>query len=215
MGQSTGMSVVSIRLTAVLAIVLGSACGSLRQPLAAPEAATVDWAVPAPDSRAGHVGVEFLADSSAPPPRLAEHEELYRPEPRFMPTPRYPEAALAAGAGPVSVEVRIWVGEQGTVERVAPGRRTTFPTGSIGAEFDAAVDEAVRRWQFSPGRIDTVEDGQDLDGDGKPDYTVLIRTRPATVYYDLRFDFRIVDGQGQVEVAGDEKAPSPASGKGA
>lgn len=78
-----------------------------------------------------------------------------------------------------------------------------------------AIDEAARRWQFSPGRIDTVENGQDLDGDGKPDYTALIRTRPATVHYDLRFDLRIVDGQGQVEAAGDEKAPSPASGKGA
>jgi hypothetical protein len=62
----------------------------------------------------------------------------------------------------------------------------------------AAVEAALARWDFHPGFIDTVKDGLDLDGDGKADYTILLRHEEVPVTYDVGFEFRIVDGEGVV-----------------
>ena len=78
-----------------------------------------------------------------------------------------------------------------------------------GSEFRAAAEAAVRRWVFEPARIDTVKDGVDLDGDGRPDYKALVAARRIPVFLDVRFDFRVEDGHGHVYL-GRPDSPAPA-----
>ena len=70
--------------------------------------------------------------------------------------------------------------------------------GPFAAAFRGSVERAVRRWRFTGGRIDQIEDGNDLDGDGQPDYTRVVASDPISVFYDVRFDFEIVAGEGKV-----------------
>lgn len=40
-----------------------------------------------------------------------------------------------------------------------------------------------------------MKDGNDVDGDGKSDYKIAVRLEVVPVYYDVRFDFTIVEGK--------------------
>ncbi len=64
--------------------------------------------------------------------------------------------------------------------------------------FRQSVERALRRWQFEPGYFTKRGASIDADGDGTPDATMIDSWTRVPVYYDIRFDFRIVDGAGQV-----------------
>ena len=51
------------------------------------------------------------------------------------------------------------------------------------------MDNAVRGWRFTPGAIQQTREGE-------------ASSRPVRVYYDVRFDFEIVRGQGRVTIVG-------------
>ncbi len=118
--------------------------------------------------------------------------------PDWTPLPEYPLRALEGGAGASSVFVRIVIDEKGKVAEVLDSAKGTSTPGPYATEFRSAVEEAVRGWSFQPGVIWRFRDGNDLDGDGKPDYRVTEGREFVSVYYDLRFDFEIVDGKGVV-----------------
>ena len=147
----------------------------------------------------GQVAFQFIADPRMAPPKVTEHQELVAPNPigRLV-APSYPSAPLAAHAAPASVALRIVIGAEGHVVDVQDSPLMTSTPSPFAADFRAAAETAVRRWRFTPGRVDQYEDGADLDGDGTPDSTHLARSDVIRVFYDVRFDFEIVGSEGRV-----------------
>jgi hypothetical protein len=46
--------------------------------------------------------------------------------------------------------------------------------------------------------MDRYQEGADVDGDGKSDSRMRAESIPVPVFYDVRFDFAIVGGEGTV-----------------
>jgi TonB family protein len=185
-----------MRTLGLAMLVLGCA-GCVSAQRAAPPAARP--VMPKTDAAHGAVGMRFIADPSGEPPKLTDHQEFVAAQMVGPPVlPVYPAQALAASAPPFLVAVRITIDKDGKVTKIEDSPVLASSTGPFAGEFRAAVDDAVRRWRFSGGYIDQVEDGKDLDGDGKPDYTTLVERDPVDVLYDVRFDFEIVRGEGKV-----------------
>jgi hypothetical protein len=87
----------------------------------------------------------------------------------------------------------------GNVSEVLDSPMERSDGGASTADYRRAVDDAVRTWRFQPGRFQHVTDGADKDADGKPDYKVMTSWEAVAVYYDIRFTFEIVDGEGVVK----------------
>jgi hypothetical protein len=182
-------------LTTCMCIGAGSGCAG-RKPVAAAQP-------PAPDPARGQSSFEFLVD---PPARDAEHsryEQFMPPRPiGELASPEYPERALAAGYGPVSLAVRVNIGTEGQVTGISDIPGKPEENGPYASDFRQAVESAVHTWKFNPAELNRFEDGNDIDGDGKPDYQRLVSTEKVPVYFDVRFDFEILQGKGQVKTGG-------------
>ena len=152
------------------------------------------------DPARGHVAFTFFADPKVGPPKVSDHQELVAPDALGkLVAPAYPAAPPAAHADPATVALRIVIGEDGHVLDVLDSPLMQSTPSPFAADFRAAAETAVRRWRFTPGRIDQYEDGPDVNGDGVPDSTRLIRSDNVQIFYDVRFDFEIVGGQGRVK----------------
>lgn len=151
----------------------------------------------------GAVSFEEVRDPSARPPVADAGKEYLRPrlEEGFT-IPHYPDQALAAGAPPTDVVVRIVVATDGTVEKVTPSPLAGPSTGEWEDVFYGVVRDAVASWRYDPCQLRELEDGPDSDGDGAPDYRVVVASTPVSVYLDIRFRFEIVAGEGQVSMGG-------------
>jgi hypothetical protein len=53
-----------------------------------------------------------------------------------------------------------------------------------------------------PAQWQWLQEGKDLNGDGAPDFSRVVRAESVVVYLDVRFDFRIVAGRGEVSKTG-------------
>ena len=153
-----------------------------------------------PDPSRGEASFRFLLDPEASPgPSLEPNQEFLPPTPiDALRPPAYPEAPLRVGFGSSTVVVRILVGPEGNVVEVRDSPVMEYTPGPFAASFRAATEEAVRAWRFVPGEIRTLVDGKDIDGDGKPDYKIRVSSVLVPVFYDVRFDFEIVRGEGRV-----------------
>lgn len=67
--------------------------------------------------------------------------------------PVYPAAALAAGAGPVTMGMRVVVDAEGKVGEVGPSVRAWSTPTPWAAEFRAAIEAAVAQWRFHPAEV--------------------------------------------------------------
>ncbi len=180
-----------------LLLVLGTACATTRPPISRPTSPA-----PAPLTARGAVAMTVLADPNGAPPKLNEGERFVSP--KILPgyaLPAYPAEALAANARTAFVVVRITIDTNGRVAKVEDSPAFASSPSPFAGAFRSAVDTAVRTWRFKPGYIEQLEDGKDMDGDGKPDYTVQVGTTPVEVLYDVRFDFQIVHGEGKVRAS--------------
>ena len=165
----------------------------------------VDEKTPTPGPKAeGVVSYERVVDSEAVRPVADVHQEYVRPtlQPQ-MPLPAYPEEALAAGAPPTEVVVRVVVGANGSVTSVRPSPLANQPLSELHQLFFEAIRNVVSDWKYEPCHLQEFTDGPDRDGDGKADYRVLAGSTPMAVYLDLAFHFEIVDGAGQVVMGGE------------
>lgn len=181
----------------LLALSLG--CSSTR--LTSAPAAAAPTPVIGPDP---HGDVAFRV---IPPPIVTQPEpadatvstRLTHPRAvRELTKPLYPKEALVAGAGDYTVVVRITIGKDGKVSRIDDSDRVPSTAGPFAATFRAAVEQAVRQWEFTPGVLGEETPGKDLDGDGTIDYVISTRFETVPVFYHLRFDFTVVDGKGEV-----------------
>jgi hypothetical protein len=142
----------------------------------------------------------YIFDPGNPALTLPEDEEFRRPSPKDTKAlPKYPENALAARDGPHREVVRFIIDTHGNVETVTDSPMEPSDGGPFAADYRRAVELALRSWRFSPGVIQHVKNGEDADGDGKPDYKLMTSADLVPVYYDVRFTFEIVDGKGIVK----------------
>ena len=177
---------------ALVTLLLAASVGCAKKRISPPPAPEV------PASQ-GKVAYEFVADATMGKPQLAEHQEFVTPRPqKAFVAAEYPARPLAAKAPPYSIGVRIVINTEGRVSSISDSKIALSTPGPFAADFRASVERAVMRWRFTPGHIDQLEDGDDVDDDGKPDSVRLVGSEPVPVFYDVRFDFEIVDGHGRV-----------------
>jgi hypothetical protein len=162
-----------------------------------------------------HAGVQPLSiESHVIPPGLASvkiitktptstgtnnlhHQEVVPPMPiGELKIPDYPENARLAEFGSATVVVRVHLNDAGQIVEITDSPDRKSPSGQYAAEFRAEVEKAVHCWKFKPAKLQEFDDGKDINGDGKADYTVLISTKPIPVYLDVQFEFYLADGAG-------------------
>jgi hypothetical protein len=150
-----------------------------------------------PPTRAGEVAYRFIQDPASLAARPAAGT-FVEPRPTSdLPLPQFPTAALESSAGPAHVVVRILIDTEGRIGDVRDSPVEASSPGPFAREFRDATLRALRHWRFEPGWIGQAE-GRDLDGDGTPDYRRMTRLEVVPVFYDVRFDFAIVGGEGTV-----------------
>jgi hypothetical protein len=174
--------------------ILVSACGARRGPPGAVAAVPREG-----PSREGVTAVRVLTQPELGEANVqAKVEELspaYALEDNSLPL--YPADALAASCPDGAVAIRVTVNTEGrpTLLREVPGR--PVPEDACHASFWEATVLALRDWRFIPASREIPRESKDLDGDGKPDYTWTV-PEPVTIFVDLEFTFRIVEGHGEV-----------------
>jgi len=147
----------------------------------------------------GHSSFDILLNGATLDTEPPRDQELRPPMLNAEPVlPVYPETALAAGAGPAIVAVRVHIDAEGRVAGFDHSPRLASTPGSFAAEFRRAVEVALGQWAFLPAVWRRFEPGEDLDGDGVVDYRRVLDTRAVSFYLDIRFDFEIIDGHGVV-----------------
>jgi hypothetical protein len=173
----------------------GGACRHAASRAAHPIDAPV--AAGAPVAVSGAVSVSFLVPDGAAPPELAPGQRLVAPFPMVRPMPEYPPEALVAAGPAATVAVRILIDTSGRVAQVADSPLAASTPGPFAPLFRAAVEAALAGWEFYAAHLDTMRE-KDSDGDGTADDTELVQFTPVEVYYDLSFEFSVVDGQGTI-----------------
>lgn len=159
-------------------------------------------------SSQGVVSFEHVRDPAARPPQADAGQEYRRPvlEEGFT-LPAYPEEALAANAPPTDVVIRLVIETDGSVASVRRSPLAGPPQNEWEDLFYGVVSQTVAGWSYEPCELRDLEDGPDRDGDGVPDYIVVVSSTPVTVYLDLKFRFDIVAGAGRVRMGSDEGSP--------
>ena len=148
----------------------------------------------------GAVDYELLRDPRAPSIAVEATQDYQSPQPHSdNALPLYPPELIAQAPPAEEVVVRAYVGTDGAVASAVPSPLDTRPPDGLRAQFAAAALAAVRRWHFEPARIRSFGPGQDLDGNGAPDYQVLQGEAPVEVFLDFRFLFTVKEGRGVVE----------------
>lgn len=156
----------------------------------------------------GETSFKILTDPNAPKQQLQENQFYQRPKAKGeLAIPIYPQQALDSKTGEVSVAVRIVIDEEGKVSKITESPVIASTPSIYLKDFQQAVEAAMQKWVFEAAEIQQFEDGKDLDGDGKPDYKRLISSEKIAVYLDLRFDFTIVAGRGQVSTTSPPNKP--------
>lgn len=104
--------------------------------------------------------------------------------------PVYPVAALAAGAGPVVLGVRVVVDTEGKVAEVGPSVRAWSTPTPWAAEFRAAIEAAVARWRFRPGEVRHFTTVTNQEGT----YRSLTDSEPTEWALHVTFSFTVSGG---------------------
>jgi hypothetical protein len=120
--------------------------------------------------------------------------------------PVYPQCLLNLGLPPQKVVMRILVDDQGQVMEVRGSAAPSEVDPAYRADFETAISEAVRDWQFSPAMRRAYVDSTELDSKGRPLHKVLKSVKPAPSYFDIRFIFEVHEGRAVEESV---SAPNP------
>lgn len=143
----------------------------------------------------GAVSGKLVPDPNAPEVLLGPDEEFVKPRlrPENRP-PAYPPELIPLHLPPHTIGVRLTFSESGRVIDAVPSPLVPSTDDSCKPAFLAAVTEAVREWKCQPPAIRKFRPGPDTDGDGKPDYQILVAQRVLKTFFDLSFSFEVVNG---------------------
>ena len=154
--------------------------------------------VPIPAS-AGQSSFLFLPNEPSPDALPKKDEEIVPPlASGQLALPSYPPAALAAKFGYATMVLRLVIGTDGRIAGIEQSPHKISSGGAFEKEFRASIEEAVQKWVFHPAEWRRLEDGEDLNGDGKIDFRRVVESRKIVVHYDVQFEFDIMNGKGQV-----------------
>jgi hypothetical protein len=155
-------------------------------------------AIKPPEPARGKVSFRFLADTDSAAKQNSNGWEYHPPHlvgEAVMPS--YPERPLARRFGSALVIVGISVNPAGEVTNVSARPGST--PGPFAADFFLAVETAVRKWKFTRPEWWLLEEGIDINGDGKPDYQKVIDIKPTSAAGDVEFLFRLAGGTAEVQ----------------
>jgi hypothetical protein len=117
------------------------------------------------------------------PARRSQWREATLKEPVVMPV--YPQNALLAKAGRNIVGVRIIVDPEGRVRETRLSLLVFSTPGPFAEDFRAAVEAALRQWQFVPARAEYFE----IVHDGQATYNRVTGSENVETEFDLAFTF--------------------------
>jgi len=144
----------------------------------------------------GSVAAKLVPAPDSPDVQLGPGEEYLAPQlASGNPQPKYPPELIARHLAPHTVAVRVTFDERGRLFDIAPSPVAESTRDEYQPAFEAAVRDAVGRWKCWPASIRKFRDGPDADGDGKPDYRILVAERMLKTFFDISFSFEIVNGQ--------------------
>ena len=104
-------------------------------------------------------------------------------EPLVMPV--FPQHALAAKAGTVTVGVHVTIDRDGHVSDIRPSIWIFSTPAPFKEEFRVAVEAAVRQWRFVPAEERRMESFQENGLAGER----VTQSEPMEAEFDLAFDF--------------------------
>lgn len=128
---------------------------------------------------------EMASPASAPHYTLQPGDSAVKPVLDKQVSPVYPPTLVRPGAAPVTVVVQLVMDENGRVQAVHPQPGTA--DGPAHALFEAAVEQAVMQWTFTPMWV------RHPRGDG----TYEVTQKPFSLWYV--FDFKMAGGKPVVE----------------
>jgi len=101
------------------------------------------------------------------------------------PSPQYPSSLIVRHLAPVFVHVKLVMDKQGKVDEAR-----IRPDSLRASEFDAAVQDAVSHWCYSPLRHVIWEEVKDKEGNITDSRQTLDETLPFSLDYDFVFELR-------------------------
>jgi hypothetical protein len=178
-----------MRFVRILAIALLTACRTH-----APSLTTHD--VVELSASSGAVSSTLIKDPNAPAVELGPDEQFV---PANLdpdnPAPAYPAELIGHGVSTHRIVVRILFDEMGRVLDVGPSPLESSTSSPLTARFEEAVCGALLNWTTWPPTLRKFRPGADSDGDGKPDYRVMVDQKALKSFFDVAFTFEIVNGQ--------------------
>ena len=165
------------------------ACRTAPQTIAARQVASISEA-------SGAVSAKLVPDPNSPLVQLGPDEDFVRPYLRpENPPPAYPADLIALHLQEHTIAVRVTFDEAGRLFDVAPSPIAASTDDAYRPAFEQSVRDALKSWRCSPPRIRKFRPGPDGDGDGKPDYRIMVTQKPLKTFFDLSFAFAVVNGQ--------------------
>ncbi len=165
------------------------ACRSAPQKIAPRNVAEISPSKPA-------VSAKLVPAPDSPEVQLGPGEEYVSPQlASGNPQPKYPVELVTRQLPPHTVVVRVTFDERGRVFDIAPSPVGASTHDEHETAFEGAVRDALQQWKCWPASIRKFRNGPDTDGDGKPDYRILVSQRVLKAFFDISFSFEIVNGQ--------------------
>lgn len=162
---------------------------------AAPPAELITRNLGALSEESGVVSAKVLDDPHPPDIQLGPGEEFRAAALAQGDAPQYPPHLIDKRLPPHVVAIRIVFDESGRLIEIAKSPLAPSTEDAYAPDFEAAVTRAVGTWRCWPARIRKFRDAVDSDGDGKPDYRILVDEKVLKTRFDLAFSFDIVNGQ--------------------
>lgn len=183
-----------VRPIAIVTLLALAACRSASVPPPAPPPPP-----PRDDPDRGAVFAKLVPDPNAPSINLGPDEEYISPQ--IMPgnpLPEYPPDLVPLRLPPHTIVVRFIANERSRVEQIIPSPLGGTTDDAYCPRFEESVHAALANWRVYPARIRKLRPGPDSDGDGKPDYRIMIAQKTLKSFFDISFVFEVVDGKGVV-----------------
>jgi len=143
----------------------------------------------------GVVSARVLNDPDAPDIQLGPGEEFRTGALVQGDAPEYPPHLVDKRLPSHVFAIRIVFDESGRLVETTKSPLAPSTEDAYAEDFEAAVKRAVQTWRCWPARIRKFRDAEDSDGDGNPDYRILVDEKVLKTRFDLAFSFDIVNGQ--------------------